>query len=182
MILNPKASNFYFNFPKGFFSERVVEKYTKYIEKQPIPFESVQQYVNSTIQSISFPSLSIDTVEQVRPLGKKITYKSATPIQDLFSKEITINFKSTDGFINYFIMLDTILDFLNFGNPQVFVQSLPLRILDNEGNVVFSVVFDEVLFSSFGGLELNYTNNNPSYTGFSLGFTCNYLDVKFEAK
>jgi len=182
MILNPKGSSFYFNFPKGFFSERVVSKYTKYIEKQPSPFENVPQYVNSTIQSISFPSLNIDSVEQVRPLGKKVSYKSSTPLQDLFSKDISINFKAADGFVNYFIMLDTVLDFLNFGNPQVFIQTLPLRVMDGEGNIVFSVEFQEVIFTSFSGLELNYTSNNPSYTGFTLGFTCNYLDVKFEAK
>lgn len=182
MILNPKASNFYFNFPKGFFSDRVTEKYKKYIERQPTPFDTVQGYVNSTIQTISFPSLNIDTVEQVRPLGKKINYKSATPIQDLFSKDISINFKAADGFINYFIMLDTVLDYLNFGNPEVFIQTLPLRILDGEGNVVVSVQFQEVIFTSFTGLELAYTSNNPAYTSFTLGFTCNYLDIKFEAK
>lgn len=182
MILNPKASSFYFNFPKGFFSDRVIQKYTKYIERQPIPFDNVQSYVNSTIQSISFPSLNIDTVEQVRPLGKKINYKSATPIQDLFSKDISINFKAADGYINYFIMLDTVLDYLNFANPEPFIPVLPLRVLDGEGNVVFSVQFDQVIFSSFTGLELSYTANNPTYTSFTLGFTCNYLDIKFEAK
>lgn len=182
MILNPKASSFYFNFPKGFFSDRILEKYAKYIERQPIPFDNVQSYVNSTIQSISFPSLSIDTVEQVRTLGKKVNYKSATPVQDLFSKDITINFKAADGYINYFIMLDTVLDFLNFANPEAFISVLPLRILDGEGNVVVSVQFERVIFSSFTGLELSYTGNNPSYTSFSLGFTCNYLDIKFEAK
>jgi hypothetical protein len=182
MILNPKASSFYFNFPKGFFSDRVIEKYTKYIERQPIPFDNVQTYVNSTIQSITFPSLSIDTVEQVRSLGKKINYKSSTPIQDLFSKDINVNFKAADGYVNYFIMLDTLLDFLNFANPKVFIPVLPLRILDGEGNVVFSVQFEEVIFSSFSGVELSYTNNNPTFTSFSLGFTCNYLDIKFEAR
>lgn len=182
MILNPKASSFYFNFPKGFFSDRVIQKYDPYIKKQPIPFDNVQQYVNSTIQSISFPGLNIDSVEQVRPLGKKISYKSSTPIQDLFSNDIMINFKASDGFINYFIMLDTVLDFLNFANPEVFSQTMPLRIMDGEGNVVVSVTFDQVLFTSFSGLELNYTNNNPAYTSFSLGFTFNYLDIKFEAE
>jgi len=182
MILNPKASSFYFNFPKGFFSERVVQKYSKYIEKQPTPFDNVAQYVNSTIQSISFPSLNIDSVEQVRPLGKRVSYKSSTPIQDLFSKDISINFKAADGFINYFIMLDTILDFLNFSNEQIFIETLPLRIMDGEGNIVFSVQFQQALFTSFTGLELNYTSNNPSYTSFTLGFTCNYLDIKFEGK
>ena len=42
MILNPKANSFYFNFPKGFFSERVTQKYEKYIKRQPIPFDNVR--------------------------------------------------------------------------------------------------------------------------------------------
>ena len=182
MLLNPKSSSFYFNFPKGFFSERVTEKYKKYIERQPIPFDSVQSYVNSTIQSIGFPSMTIDSVEQIRPLGKKIAYKGSTPVQDLFSKDFSINFKMADGFINYFIMLDTVLDFVNFANEQTFVQNLPVRIMDNDGNIVTSVTFQEVLFTSFSELELNYTNNNPSYTSFTLGFKCNYLDIVLEAK
>jgi hypothetical protein len=91
-------------------------------------------------------------------------------------------FKMADGFINYFIMLDTVLDFLNFASNQVFIQSLPLRIMDNEGNIVMSVTFQEVLFTSFSELELNYTNNNPAYTTFNLGFKCNYLDIVLEAK
>lgn len=182
MILNPRLNSFYFNFPKGFFSPRVVSKYEKYIKKQPIPFDDVQQYVNSTIQSIGVPGMSIDSVEQVRPLGKKIIYKSATPIQDLFSRDFTINFKHVDGFVNYFIMLDTILDFLNFDNKQLHIPTLPLRIMDNEGNVIVSVTFIEVIFTSFSNMDMNYTNNNPQVQSFSIGFKCNYMDVVLEAK
>jgi len=182
MILNPKANSFYFNFPKGFFSERVTQKYEKYIKRQPIPFDNVQQYVNSTIQSVGFPSISIDTVEQVRLLGKKINYKSSTPIQDLFSRDFSINFKMADGFVNYFILLDTVLDFLNFENPQLFIQDLPLRIMDNEGNVLFSLTFQEVIFSSLNNIDLSYTNNSPNFTTFALGFRCNYIDIVTEIK
>jgi hypothetical protein len=79
-------------------------------------------------------------------------------------------------------MLDTVLDFMNFANDQVFIQALPLRIMDNEGNIIVSVTFQEVLFTSFTELELNYTNNNPGYSSFSLGFKCNYIDIVLEAK
>ncbi len=182
MLLNPKLNSFYFNFPKGFFTERVTQKYQKYIEKQPIPFDTVAQYVNSTIQSIGIPGLTIDSVEQIRPLGKKISYKSATPVQDLFTQEFTIGFRNVDGFINYFIMMDAIVDFLNFGNPDLFIQDLPVRIMDSEGNVVVSVTFQEVIFTSFSNIDLNFTNNNPQYQAFSLGFKCNYIDIKFEGK
>jgi hypothetical protein len=182
MLINPKLNSFYFNFPKGFFSERVTGKYEAYIKKQPIPFDNVQQYVNSTIQSINIPGLSIDSVEQVRYLGKKANYKSSTPIQDLFSKDFTIGFKETDGFINYFIMLDTVLDFLNFGNPQIFIQDLPVRIMDSEGNVIVSLTFKEVIFTSFSEISFSYTANNPQFQSFSLGFKCNYLDYQYEAR
>jgi hypothetical protein len=180
MILNPRGNSFYFNFPRGFFPGRVTEKYLPYIKKQPVPFDTVEQYINSTIQSVSFPSLTLDSVEQVRKLGKKISYKGSNPVQDLFSKEFSINMKMTDGFMSYWIMLDTILDFVNFANPEVFLMNLPLRIMDSHGSIVASVVFQEVLFTSFGEIELNYTSNNPQFSTFPVGFKCNYLDIKME--
>jgi hypothetical protein len=182
MILNPKSSSFYFIFPKGFFPEIVVDKYLPYLKKQPIPFDNVANYMNSTIRSIGFPSMSIDSVEQVRPLGKKINYKSGTPIQDLFSKDFSIQFKLVDGFINYFIMLDTVIHFMDFQNPGLFLQNLPLRIMDNEGNIITSVTFKEVTLTSFSELELAYTSNSPQPSSFTVGFKCNYLDIVLEAK
>jgi hypothetical protein len=182
MLLNPKSNSFYFVFPRGFFPDTVVNKYMPYLKKQPIPFDTVAQYINSTIRSIGFPGMSIDSVEQVRNLGKKINYKSSTPVQELFSKEFTIQFKSVDGFINYFIMLDTILHFLNFQNPQVFIQDLPVRIMDNEGNIVTSLTFQEVILTSFSELELSYTSNAPQPTSFTVGFKANYIDIVLEAK
>jgi hypothetical protein len=182
MLLNPKGSSFYFVFPRGFFPEVITEKYLPYIKKQPIPFDNINDYMNSTIQTIGFPSMQIDSVEQVRNLGKKIQYKSATPIQDLFSQDFNIDFKNTDGFMNYFIMLDTVLWNLNFKNENLWVQDLPLRILDGEGNIVASVTFKQSIFTSFSELSLNYTQNNPQFESFKMGFKCNYIDIRMEFK
>lgn len=182
MILNPKSNSFYFIFPKGFFPSVVTDKYLPYLKKQPIPFDDVSSYMNSTIRSIGFPSMTIDSVEQTRNLGKRITYKSGTPIQDLFSRDFNIQFKNVDGFINYFIMLDTILHFMDFKNPNLFIQNLPLRIMDNEGNIVTSITFQEVTLTSFSELELTYTSNSPQPTSFNVGFKCNYIDIVLEVK
>jgi len=182
MLLNPKSSSFYFVFPKGFFPPKVVDKYLPYLKKQPIPFDTVSAYMNSTIRSVGFPSMTIDSVEQVRPLGKKINYKSGTPVQELFSKDFAIQFKLVDGFINYFIMLDTILHFLDFENPDLFIQDLPLRVMDNEGNIVTSVSFQGVTLTSFSEIELAYTSNAPQASSFNVGFKCNYIDIVLEAK
>ena len=75
MLLNPKGNSFYFVFPRGFFPKSVVDKYLPYIKRQPIPFDNIDDYMNSTIQTIGFPNMTIDSVEQVRNLGKKISYK-----------------------------------------------------------------------------------------------------------
>ncbi len=37
-------------------------------------------------------------------------------------------------------------------------------IMDSQGDIVASVVFQEVLFTSFGEIELNYTSNNPQFS------------------
>ena len=182
MLLNSKQNSFYFTFPKGFFPDVVTDKYLPYIKKQPIPYDNIQNYVNSTIQSIGFPGMSIDSVEQIRPLGKKISYKSATPVQDLFSKDFNVQFRIVDGFINYFIMMDTILHFLNFANDQIFIQNLPVRIMDSEGNIVVSVTFKEVTLTSFSEFDLNYTSNSNQDATFNVGFKANYIDIVFESK
>lgn len=181
-MLNARANSFYFVFPKGFFPDKIQEKYIDYIKKQPTPYDTITSYMNSSIQSIGFPSMSIDLVEQTRNLGKKVNYQSATPVQDLFSKDFEVTFRMSEGFINYFIMLETILDKLNFKNPKIFLMNLPLRILDNEGNIVTSVIFKEVTLTSFTNLSLNYTQNAPSVYTFGVGFRCNYLDIELEIR
>jgi hypothetical protein len=179
-ILNARANSFYFVFPKGFFPDKVHQKYIDYLKAQPTPYDTLTSYMNSTIQAITFPSMSIDSVEQVRNLGKKVNYQSATPVQDLFARDFQVTFRVAEGFINYFIMLETVLDYLDFKNPAIYVQNLPLRTLDNQGNIITTVMFKEVIFGSFSELNFNYTQNAPTVTTFSVGFRCNYIGLDLE--
>lgn len=179
-ILNTRPSSYYFVFPKGFFPNRVMEKYEDYIKSQPVPFDTVRDFLNSTIQGVTLPSLAVETVEQIRPLGKRIEYTGSKPVQDLFNKEFSISFRTVDGYINYWIFMETLLYFLNFKNEQLFIQQLPLRILDNEGNITVSVIFTEVLITSFSELTLDYTQYDPQDISFSIGFKANYIDIDLE--
>jgi hypothetical protein len=180
MILNSRANSFYFVFPKGFFPPDVESKYFAYIKGQSFPYDTLTQFMNSTIQSISFPSLQIDSVTQTRPLGKTITYQSATPVQNLFSQGVQVTFRMGEGFINYFVMMETILAHLNFKNPALFVDNLPLRIMDNQGNIITSIIFKGMTLASLSELSLNYTQNAPAATTFSVGFNYNYISIDLE--
>lgn len=180
MILNARANSFYFVFPKGFFPPGVQDKYFQYIKSQSIPYDTLTQYMNSTIQSVTFPALSATNVTQVRPLGKTITYQSATPVQNMFSQGFSVTFRMAEGFINYFVMLETMLEHLNFKNPDLFVENLPLQTLDNNGNVISTCQFKGVTLASLSELNLNYTQNAPTPTTFTVGFNYNYFFIDLE--
>lgn len=180
MLLNARSNSFYFVFPKGFFPDVVHQKYIDYIKRQSNPYDTLTSFMNSTIQSISMPSISMDSSEQIRNLGKRINYQSATPVQDLFNREFQVSFRIGEGFINYFIMMETLLEKLNFKNPEVFIQNLPVRIMDNQGNILVSVTFREVTLTSLSAIDLNYTQNAPQVYTFQVGFKYNYIDIDLE--
>lgn len=182
MFLNARANSFYFQFPKNFFTPAVIAEYEKYYKNLPIPYDTIGDFMNSTIQSISFPSMQIPLVEQVRPLGKIQNYKSSQNIQDMFTRDFTITFKLVDGFFNYWIMLANIIDFLDFKNTtdKNFKDYLILRLLDTKGNIVTSIFFKQVLITSMTEFNLSYSSNNPTFTTFTVGFKFNLMDIKNE--
>ena len=64
MILNSKNNQFIFKLPKGFIYPDIEEKYNFYLKRLPTPFETITDYVNHTIQSVTFPAVNSDEVEQ----------------------------------------------------------------------------------------------------------------------
>jgi hypothetical protein len=181
MILNVRQNGFIFNFPKGFIVDSVVDKYEKYVKRMPIPYDTVNDFINSTIQQVNFPTLrTIDTAEQIRPGGFKQTYKSSTTLQNLIQRDFTVTFKLGEGFINYWILYENIIKFLDFQNPEQYLQDFRLLLLDNEGIVMASVLLQQPVFTSLSEIQLNYASSTPQFSTFSIGFKCNYVDVKLE--
>ena len=181
MILNARQNGFIFTFPKGFILPEVVEKYEKYINRMPIPYDTVDTFINSTIQQVNFPTLrTIDTVEQIRPGGFKQSYKSATTLQNLIQRDFTVTFKLGEGFINYWVLYENIIKFLDFQNPEVYIPDFRLLLLDNDGVVMASVLLQQPIYTSLSEIQLNYSSTTPQFTTFSIGFKCNYVNVKLE--
>lgn len=181
MLLNSRQNSFFFQFPKNFFSEALEKKYTGYVKRMPIPYDNLRDFMNSTIQQITFPTLqTIDNVQQTRPGGFTQSYKSATTLQNLVKRDFNITFKLGEGQINYWIMYDCILEFLDFNNKEEYLPSMTLRLLDNEGVVMASLEFQQSIFTSLSEVLLNYSSTTPEFTTFTVGFKCNYVKVKLE--
>jgi hypothetical protein len=181
MILNVRQNGFIFNFPKEFLDPEVVEKYKGYVNRMPMPYDTVNDFINATVQSINFPTLrTIDTVEQIRPGGFKQTYKSSTTLQNLIQRDFTVTFKLGEGFINYWIVYENIVKFLDFQNPEQYLPDFRLMLLDNDGIIMASVILEQVTVTSLSEIQLNYSSTTPQFTTFSVGFRCNYVNTKLE--
>lgn len=178
MILNVRNNSFVFLFPENFFSDNIKEKYKSYYQSLILPYDSIDDFMSSTVQSIDFPAWNMELAQQTRPLGKKQEYKSAKPLKDLFTREITLTMKISDAYLNYFIFLENALEFLDFSNKQQTLSPLRLMLLSNEGYSVSSIIFNKPILKSQTGIKLSYSSVTPQFNTFEIKFQ--YYDFKLE--
>jgi hypothetical protein len=174
MILNARNNGFVILFPPDFFGADIKEKYKKYYQSLILPYDTIEDFMSSTIQQVEFPGWDVPIVSQTRTLGKKQGYKDSTPIEDLFKREFTITFKMSDAFLNYWIFLDNALNFLNFKNNNQTVDPIRLSLLNNEGYLVSSIKFNRPILKGQDGIKLSYSSVTPDFKTFNAKFE--YLD------
>lgn len=178
MILNARNNGFVFLFPPTFFAEEVKEKYKKYYQSLILPYDTIEDFMSSTIQQVEFPGWSMQTLSQTRTLGKKQGYKSSIPIEDLFTREFTITFKMADAFLNYWIFLDNALNFIDHKNKEQALEPMRLSLLSNEGYLVSSIVFNRPILKGQDGIKLSYSSVTPEFKTFNAKFE--YLDFDID--
>lgn len=176
-IVNARSNQFIFKFPKGWFPKSVTDKWDPYTLRLPIPLERTEDLMTSSIQSVTFPTVSMDPVSQTRKLGKQQQYKNSVPVQDLFTREVTVTFRLLEGHVNYWVMLDTVLCYLNFQGEELYMDEMYLQALDQEGHVVNTVRFDKVFFLNMSEISLSYSDNNPDFKSFSCVFGFNWMEI-----
>ena len=180
MLLNVRQNGFIFSFPPDYFSEKVKEKYKKYYQSLILPYDTINDFMSSTIQSIDFPGWQMNPAQQTRLFGKKQDYKDATQIPDLFTREFSITFKMTDAYLNYFIFLENSLNFLDFENNKTLPTFPPMRLslLDNQGYLMASIIFNKPILKSQEGFKLSYSSGVPDFKTFTAKFA--YFDFDIE--
>lgn len=178
MILNARNNSFVFLLPENFFADEIKEKYKAYYKSLILPYDTIDEFMSSTVQQIEFPSWSMDPVAQTRTLGKRQEYKSSKPVKDLFKREITITFKLTDAYLNYFIFLENSLNFLDFDNKDQTMGPIRLLLLNNEGYAISSLIFKRPILKSQTGIKLSYSSVTPDFNTFDVSFQ--YFDFKLE--
>lgn len=181
MILNSRNNLFNFKFPRNFIPKEVADKYRKYLNRMPgnLMTEPID-YINYSIQGVALPGISFDPIEQSPNDGTKTYHRGALPIQNTIERQFTIEMQLLDGFINYWIMQDTLLYYYSRAKREPFLDDLKLQILDAEGIHVMSAVFEKPIMNSISELELNMSTNIAEFSTFQLTFYYNKFNIKLE--
>lgn len=179
MRISSQNSQFIFNFPENFIPVGLQAEFEKMIEKNFIPYDTIADYINSTIKEIVVPSISFDNVTQPLKRGKQVNWKSAKSIFDTFNSQIDITFRAVDSYLNYFLLLQILTDFY-LDNDKEQLEYLNVGILDKDGALIYNIIFNEVLLNSLSEIRLGYQQYDINEKQFTMSFTYNFIDIVYE--
>lgn len=187
MILNSKNNQFVFRFPKGFISPEIENKYNFYLKRLPTPFENILDYVNHTIQSVTFPPVNVDQVEQwvgrrtsvddVAVTKNQQYWRQAVDLERAFPKEFSVSLKAADGYLNYWVLFETLREYLKIPNKVDYFPDMNLIYLDREGYQLLNIDFKQPLFKGISEVEMNYSATAMEFRLFTVDFKYNWFDI-----
>ncbi len=165
--------------PSDFLPQEIINTYKPILEKNWIQYENVIDYLNSTIKSINFPGLSIQTPEQVLIRGKKRAYKPSTNIQDIVTThDISLVFRSVDADLNYWLMYDVFSKhYLDVNN--LYIKPLTLVAVDIWRDAIYRINFFEIIAMSLGEMTFDYSQQKTNAKEFTLTFKFNFTEIEF---
>lgn len=200
MFLNARSDLFKVEFPRTFIPKAIKDKYSQYVFRMPTMINDVTDLVNYTIQTVTIPTMNYTPVEQVKPdvknrfnqgdnnpnslgtsstdAGRTRRWRSSQNYQEIFTKEFTVTFQLVDGHVNYWILLDTLLYYYDPTTKSRFTENIPVRILDAEGNVMFTALFIDCLFTGLTEYQLSYSDLSQEFKTFDATFQYNTLDLQ----
>lgn len=179
MRLNSQSNQFIFNLPTDFVPKEISTTYEPILEKNWSQYDNIVDYLNSTIKSVSFPGISIDTPEQHLMRGKTRNYYPAKNVNDIFTThELPITFASVDSDLNYWIMTDILMKhYLNV--YDLYINPLVMDVIDIHRDVIYSIKFFEIIGVSISDITFDYSQQKVNQKEFTVTFKFNFIDIEF---
>lgn len=195
LSLSPRYDLFKFSLPKDFLPVEIEEKYTNILNKNAAVISTPIDYLNESIQGVSFPSISdINVVQEqhgsndikrsnsgglgkmnVEPKHDILHVTSENPLEKI-SKEFKVTFRLNQGFYNYFMIYETI--FYKICKPlrNGPIPVLYINLMDGSGKVNARVKFIDCYIDGIDGLEFDYSKVERNAGTFDITFKFNNID------
>ena len=199
LSLSPRLDLFVFRFPKDFLPKEIEEKYTLLLNKEKVIIRTPIDYLNESIQGVSFPGISDLLVEQqqisqhpenlnaqsglkmkrvnVEPTRNNVTY-SPKNILSQIGGEFTVTLRKNQGLYNYFMIYETIFYKVlkEYDNVTKKDDLFEIDILDSTGKVIGRVKLFHPRIDGIDGLEFSYNKLERQVETFDLKFRFNNID------
>lgn len=179
MILNNKAQMFSVWFPPGFFYKEVVDKWLPYIQKMKLPYNTIEDFMNSQIQQVTYPSIDIGTSDQGQ--GQYlISYTTGKELEPIIDKNLTITFKLTESYLTYWIIYYQVywyLEYIKESKTQCFMNTINLSFLNDAGLSLVNFHYKYIIPVSIGNFNLSYASQVAAYNTFTWNIKYNRFDI-----
>lgn len=175
---------FYVEFTKLFIPEDIEKFYRAYVDRLPTFVDSPRKLVESSLQGITVPSYQYDPVSQtgVDTMNKntiETKYRSSYNMQDNTQKTLTCTFKLLNGYINYWILLDTFFFHNDQKTKSAYIGDISLRILDAEGLVMMTRKYKQCIITGISEFELSYSENIQTFETFNITLQYTVAETEF---
>lgn len=181
MNLNTVNNQFYFSLPADFIPEKYEERYMKLLGNRRKVYSTVLDYLNSTIQKISYPAIKFPTVSNPQILKRKILkWKTVGNIFDLYDPTVTVTFLNVDGNMNFLIMQDILVNhYLNVEKP--YDAPLLMTVLDQNRNAMYHIQYRSLIWTGISDNEFAYNDQVIQNKNFTMTFEYGYIDYEYVA-
>lgn len=177
MILNAKSNMFTIWFPPNFFYPTIVERWTPVVKRLHLPYNTLEDFFNAAIQSITLPQMQLPVVHQQQSQFD-IVYKGGKELEPIFQKTLDVQFKLSEGFITYWIIFEQIEKFLEYKEGNVFWPSMYVSFLDNHGIELVAFEFNKIIPTGLSQFDVSYATTAADFNTFTLGLQYNRFDIK----
>lgn len=181
MNLGTLNNQFHFNLPLDFVPDGYEERYMKLLGDKRKLYSSVLDYLNSTIQSMSFPGIAFPTVSNPQILKRKqIKWKTVGNIYDLFDKTVTVTFLNVDSNLNYIIFMDILMNhYLNVEKP--YDEALIITVIDQDRNALYHLQYRDVIWTGISDNNFAFNDQIVQSKTFTMTFEYNFIDFEYVA-
>lgn len=181
MVLNNKPQLFRISFPSTFFYDSVCEKWGPIINKMRLPYQTVADFMNSQIQSLSFPGVNLSNPEQGR-IQYKVMYPTGKELEPLVEKTLNLTFKLTESYLSYWILWDQMDYYLHYGDiverEPIWMEPISLAFINDAGFELTEFLFRDITPVSLSEINISYAATVASYNTFTWSLHYNVFEVK----
>ena len=182
MLGDAVPDGFRFYFPENFIDKKVKDKFHFYADAAGLPYDDITDYLNANITGTSIPGIFDEgSAAQHYDKGRTRTFKSSKPAEENMLKEIDIDMKMKESYLNWFILHFQFLEFLKNDRTveKNFFPPVYLQVLDITDQVVLNIIFRYVRMKRLSDIKFATQDNNIVSKEFTLTLTYNEIDFQY---